>query len=229
MATKPNKYPEHAVNLEVDPQTSAVNKVEPPQEWKNSGEKKDQPFPRPWMNYILNLIYKWIVYFDEKLDEIVTDTAQPTLEAVYPVGTYYTSSSPTDPATLFGFGTWTRIKGRFVVGLDEGNSKFDGVGEQGGAETHTHGDNFSVNGHALTEQEMPAHNHGVPEGRTNGEGGTSGGRYTSGDDTTNVAYNFSTSQSKGGGQEHTHGLSGSVSASSNLPPYHVAYVWRRDS
>ena len=60
------------------------------------------------------------------------------LETVYPVGSVYTNKTvSTNPATLFGFGTWTAIAGRVVVGLDAGQTEFDTAGETGGAKrTH---------------------------------------------------------------------------------------------
>ena len=36
------------------------------------------------------------------------------LKKVYPVGAIYTSTVSTSPATLFGFGTWEQIQGRFL-------------------------------------------------------------------------------------------------------------------
>lgn len=55
------------------------------------------------------------------------------LEKIYPVGAYYFSSQPTEPATLFGFGTWSRVKGRGLVGVDESDSALSSGGKQGGS------------------------------------------------------------------------------------------------
>lgn len=68
--------------------------------------------------------------------------AQAKLDA-HPVGSLYWSSSPTDPATLFG-GTWKRIKDRFV--LTAGDTY--GNGATGGSATVQ-----------LTESNLPAHSH----------------------------------------------------------------------
>lgn len=62
---------------------------------------------------------------------------------VYPIGsTYCNITDPTDPATLLGFGTWTAITGRFIIGADSTDTDFDSGGETGGAKTkdlsHTH-------------------------------------------------------------------------------------------
>lgn len=68
--------------------------------------------------------------------------AQAKLDA-HPVGSLYCSSSPTDPATLFG-GTWTRIKDRFVLAAGDTY----GNGATGGSATVQ-----------LTESNLPAHSH----------------------------------------------------------------------
>lgn len=68
--------------------------------------------------------------------------AQAKLDA-HPVGSLYLSSSPTDPATLFG-GTWTRIKDRFVLAAGDAYAN----GATGGSATVK-----------LTKSNLPAHSH----------------------------------------------------------------------
>jgi microcystin-dependent protein len=71
------------------------------------------------------------------------------INAVYPVGSIYTSVVSTNPATLFGVGTWAAFgAGRVLVGRDASQTEFDTVEETGGAKTHT-----------LTSSEMPSHTH----------------------------------------------------------------------
>lgn len=65
----------------------------------------------------------------------------------YPVGSVYSSTSPTSPATLFG-GTWSQIKDRFLVGVGDSYS----VKATGGENTHT-----------LTVKEIPSHKHSTME------------------------------------------------------------------
>ena len=58
----------------------------------------------------------------------------------HPVGSYYWSDDPTEPAMLFGGGTWVRVKGRVLVGVDSGDTNFT-VGKEGGSkymQKHTH-------------------------------------------------------------------------------------------
>lgn len=67
----------------------------------------------------------------------------------YPVGSLYLSVLPTNPATLFGYGTWEAFAtGRVLVGVDAGDSDFDAAEKTSGAKTVT-----------LTEAQIPAHTH----------------------------------------------------------------------
>ena len=69
-------------------------------------------------------------------------------DLVYPVGSIYeTDNEGFDPNTSFG-GTWERIKGKVIVGVDKEDGAFDTVGKTGGEKNH-----------ALTIAEMPSHNH----------------------------------------------------------------------
>jgi len=72
------------------------------------------------------------------------------LKKVYQVGCIYTSTVSTNPATLFGFGTWVAYgEGEVLVGK-AGSGTFDTAGATGGAETVT-----------LSVAQMPAHTHTV--------------------------------------------------------------------
>lgn len=128
------------------------------------------------------------------------------LPMVYPVGSIYMSVNNTNPATLFGFGTWEQIKDTFLLSAGDTYT----AGDTGGEATHT-----------LTDLEMPSHNHRLINGYS---GGTwSGGNYgqvantgTTGE--KHVFYDNDTSRtsSAGGGQAHN-----------NMPPYLVVYMWKR--
>ena len=128
------------------------------------------------------------------------------LNLVYPVGTIYTSTVSTSPATLFG-GTWSQITNRFLYAT-AGPSK-----QTGGEETHT-----------LTLDEIPAHTHtgqamidavftfdyqNVPasSGQTGGYKAVKAVQSDGAD--ISVASN-------GGGQSHN-----------NMPPYMTVYAWER--
>lgn len=148
-------------------------------------------------------------------------------DVFYPVGTYYgNDSDPTNPATLFGFGTWVRVEGRALMGCDgTGAGTFGTPGAQGGALTHTH----TAEGTAITVYQMPVHGHTIS---MNVSGTGSADRidgyilcdesYGSSPLTVPTA-TYITANNNGGGQTHTHTIQSALS----LPPYRVAYLWRR--
>lgn len=244
------------------------NKQNPAPEVKNSGLKSYQPEPRGWYNWQMNKLGdglnlvedEWTAAVNQEIsDRENADTdlqnqinalTLSIMQAVYPVGSYYTSSESTNPNTLFGFGTWSRVEGRFIVGLDEVDADFDLAGEQGGSKTHTHTASTSttttttttVDDHVLTEAEMPSHAHRLygtdtssasvePLNGATVAGDTNGsGIYTNSGLGGNQLV-----EDTGGDQGHNHTASSTssstsnttVDSSSNLPPYEVAYIWKR--
>lgn len=68
------------------------------------------------------------------------------LKAVYPVGAFYISATATSPRTVFGFGTWTQIKDRFILAAGDTYP----AASSGGEATVT-----------LTVEQIPRHNHGL--------------------------------------------------------------------
>lgn len=68
------------------------------------------------------------------------EIAQEIWNLIYPIGSVYMSKNSTDPSTLFG-GTWQRIKGRVIVGVDEDDEDFKEVLKIGGSkhiQDHNH-------------------------------------------------------------------------------------------
>lgn len=68
----------------------------------------------------------------------------------FPVGSTYITQDNTNPSTIFGFGTWERLKGKVCIGLDEDDEDeyFDEIGKTGGEKKHTQ-----------TVDEMASHTH----------------------------------------------------------------------
>lgn len=144
-----------------------------------------------------------------------------------PVGFIVELGVSTNPGTLYGFGTWTQISNRVIVG--QGSGTFATLDATGGAETHT-----------LTSAEMPSHTHTQnahthtqnphahsPAAGSNfmswpGTQGLGGSGFTINLQTTTAnatATNqnaTATNQNTGGGGAHN-----------NLQPYIVKYIWQR--
>lgn len=127
------------------------------------------------------------------------------IDLIYPVGSYYWNSNSTSPATLFGVGTWTQITNQFIFAAGGDYASGDTGGEVE---------------HLLTIQEMPSHDHrcimdqsfyayGGP--MESNEGPASGHGYA-------YPFYYSFTGTKGGSRSHN-----------NMPPYIVAYCWRRDA
>jgi hypothetical protein len=85
--------------------------------------------------------------------QLLTGLGNTTLQAVYPVGSIYINAGvTTNPATLFGFGTWVAFgAGRVMIGLSGSDTLFDTLGETGGSKDavvvdHTHSGTTSTIG-----------------------------------------------------------------------------------
>jgi hypothetical protein len=138
------------------------------------------------------------------------------MQALYPVGSIYSNASvSTNPATLFGFGTWTAIAGKTVIGLDSGDATFNTAGATGGAKdaiipSHTHTATVTDPGHSHQYKTYGLGNNGLTgNANTNSDWG-----YTQTDTkTTNISVSNSST--------------GVSATNANLPPYVVAYVWKR--
>lgn len=149
--------------------------------------------------------------FNKLISDAVAAAIAEKNEKDHPVGSFFTSREDTDPSTLYG-GTWERIKGAFIWGIDDDET----AGTTGGKKTHT-----------LTEAELP-----VIDGKfatavvsDHGSKGVAGKAYganfgavsatitgTTGSAGTQYGYGYKF----GGGQAHN-----------NMPPYYGAYVWIR--
>lgn len=158
----------------------------------------------------------------DKIDDTYLKKAT-VIDVIYPVGSIYMSMVDTDPATLFGVGTWARIsQGRMLLGADDSTYE---AGATGGEATHT----LSVN-------EMPAHSHDISNSGdhthqvsrnidlSNADPkGWGGSRDTIND--YDGGTNFKTSSA--GAHTHTIDNAGGGAAHNNMPPYLVCYIWQR--
>ena len=127
-----------------------------------------------------------------------------SIQAIYPIGSIYINAAvATNPATLFGFGTWVTFgAGKVMVGLDTNDSDFNSVQETGGSKTHT-----------LSTAELPSHTHSlnIPSSQNGGSSND------------HALFPDGSSSNEG----FTTAATGSGSAHNNVQPYIVAYMWRR--
>ena len=146
----------------------------------------------------------------------LTINGKSIFDLVYPVGSIYeTDNEGFDPNDSFG-GTWERIKGKVIVGVDKEDGAFDAVGKTGGEKNHV-----------LSEAELPMIDgsllfHGSENGsHIYDRAGHFNGKKVVGKYRTTTAasgaFSYNTlSFAFGGGGAHN-----------NMPPYYVAYIWRR--
>lgn len=167
--------------------------------------------------------------------------------AAYPVGAYYMSSDSTSPAVLFG-GTWTQIQNRFIYAAGPGYSVNSTGGSatktlvtdnipshthscgSAGSHTHTRGTMNITGNFGGTDVQSDYYGNGAfainSWGNYNDEGGKwqqNYGRNMSFD----ASRNWSGATSSNGSHAHTIGSTGKGTAFNVMPPYIVAYVWRR--
>jgi hypothetical protein len=157
-------------------------------------------------------------------DTSVATTAfvQSVVRALHPVGSIYTATVSTNPATLFGFGTWAAFgAGRVLIGDGGGFS----AGATGGSAdavvvSHTHTgttDGGGSHSHTYDDAYMAFFS-----GSVIGAAST----YTS------AGYQFRSptpSTSTIGNHTHTFttGSAGVSGTNANLQPYVVVYMWQR--
>ena len=126
------------------------------------------------------------------------------ISAVYPVGAYYLSESPTEPGSIIG-GTWEQIKGKFLFASDDvltngvittaGTYHVGATGGSADAVVVEHSHKFAT----LVASEL-------------------GGAYSS----PATANNYS--EIRQSADTNTTGESG---VGKNMPPYVVGYAWKR--
>lgn len=155
----------------------------------------------------------------------------------HPVGSYYWSDSPTNPATLFG-GTWTQIKDKFVIAVGDNHTVNTSYGSNTKNLAHTHtsaAHTHTTGNHTLTTTEMPSHAHSLMN--YNGSGAESGYNYVPNIGGGSKGYYNMGTANNGGSGAHNHGNTGSttpgatgssLSSSFDITPACIAaYCWKR--
>ena len=146
-----------------------------------------------------------------------TAFANAAFQGAYPVGSIYMNASvATNPATLFGFGTWVAFgAGRVLVGFDAGNPLFDAAEETGGSAdaivvSHTHTATVTDPGHAHTYTRYAAQLNQTGSSTPCWNGDSTQSTSTA---TTGISVSNSTTGSSG--------------TNANYQPYITVYMWKR--
>lgn len=147
------------------------------------------------------------VYSDpaETTPESILSTTEEVLRKVYPVGAVYMSVNSADPADLFGFGTWERVKDRFLLAAGDAYA----AGSTGGEENV-----------ALTGDQNGPHQHmigTVVEGQN---------VYVGQWDWTVKAHQIADAAGFNSYGMGTHSA-GEGRPHNNMPPYLAVYIWKR--
>lgn len=129
----------------------------------------------------------------------------------YPIGMIVAFDTDIDPNELYG-GTWERIKGAFIWGIDDGET----AGVTGGEKTHT-----------LTEAELPAIDGRIATAvvSNHGANGVTGHAY--GTDFGPATETIGGAKGAAGTQYGYGYKFGSGQAHNNMPPFYGAYIWRK--
>lgn len=153
-----------------------------------------------------------------------TDAA--SIGVCWPVGSVYTNKTvATNPAILFGIGTWVAIEGEVVVGYKSGDASFGTPGGAVGAKTvaHTHtGPSHTHTG--------PSHQHWfeVTSGANNNQETVSSGTGSGVADGIHAHNVQGATQFEGTGATGAEGTGATSSTSpSVIQPSRICYVWKR--
>lgn len=148
----------------------------------------------------------YIALYDGTQYILMNPTPVPSTSGQLPVGSLYMNgSTPTDPATLLGYGTWASLgAGRVLIGAGTGTDS------NGVSRTFSNGDTGGEYVHTLTIPEIPSHTHTIFSQLRGPSGGTGRQQLP-----TTSTGDLDT-QSTGGGGTHN-----------NIQPYLAAYFWMR--
>ncbi|EAX84695.1 hypothetical protein TVAG_233900 [Trichomonas vaginalis G3] len=140
------------------------------------------------------------------------------LEMIYPIGSIYTSMNSTNPADVFGFGTWQQITDRFLYCAN--SSKQTGGSKkikEANLPPHKHTGTTNFSGeHIHSLRDHPLYN----------------SDYEAGHDVLSPVYNDSTKKTfrptePGGNHSHTFTTNPTGSGEDYMPPFMTVFAWYR--
>lgn len=248
MAIDTNKI-KWADNIEVDPISGLPNKSEPPEELKLSGTKRAQNLTRQHFNYLADQYHEMFGNIQQQINDLTVSAGVGTLQIAFPVGSYwFNGNSNANPSVSLGFGTWVRVRGRFIVGVDEVDTTWDAALKTGGNKNHSHTASASTAGahsHGSATGAGGAHSHtvsrdgwgqvGLPPGTLTAGRLVTGSGQPESSETLESIRNAANEISTSSVGNHTHSISSdgghthtvTVTNASNVPPFEAAFIWRR--
>lgn len=151
------------------------------------------------------------------------------LATIYPIGCIYTETTGVNPATTFGFGSWSAFgAGRVLVGNGTSDQVFN-AGDTGGESNHTltgAESGTSVHGHNVTD---PTHIHTTTNNAFNNSDtpttGASNGLRLNATGNANLAVTVAAAST--GLTVNNSSAANASNAHNNLQPYVVVYFWKR--
>lgn len=179
--------------------------------------------------YLKDLINDMEYVIDSVIEQFKNRYKSVMLRTAYPIGSIYISLNSISPAVFIG-GTWEMIPGRFLIGAGtwkdaRNETKSFSAGAVGGAFNHTlTAREMTVHGHNGSTSSPTQHTHSFVDmynlSRTGPANGSSDKALMNSNQTTNAAGN------------HNHvvksvGSTGEGETHNNMPPYLVAYIWKR--
>lgn len=151
------------------------------------------------------------------LDGLTTKINNAVLEgkkSLYPVNSIYLSLNSTNPADVFGFGTWVQIaQGRSLVGVDTEDEDFEYASKIGGSKTHNHASGDLVADIGAVDSNLGSIGYNAT--------GATKNNYNRG--ITGSAIGDIDSKKA----NHATTVSGNTSNSSSLQPYYCIYIFKR--
>lgn len=151
----------------------------------------------------------------------VNEGINNTWSKVYPIGSIYMNVNNIDPSVIFG-GTWERVTRKYLIGAD---SEDFIAGTTGGSFNTEYTPQGTVEGHALTINEMPSHSHTYVRYNTILDVNEAAAQPAS----SHLHNSTSTENTgnAGGGAAHSHNFSGTQATIDFTPPYLAVYIWVR--
>lgn len=150
-----------------------------------------------------------------------------------PVGFVYTSIISTNPATVFGFGTWEAIAvGEALVGYKSGDTPFGTIGSIGAAGEKVHtltagelaSHNHTQNAHNHTQD---AHSHLIysPTNNMGAAGGDIGTEFVKSE--SNKSNTTRTTTATNNSNTATNNATAAGTSHNNIQPSYVVYIFKR--